>query len=161
MSVAAWTALIDGDHGVSREAKALRDALRASRRGTAPGAILFRRLWDLEQVFEDASSAGWDGYGADPVTQETFDTAKRFIEALPNTWPAPEISADPDGEITFEWGRGPDMVFAVSIGASDLADYAGLFGRVKIHGREVLSELPKVVLDNLARLFPRSLRSAP
>ena len=93
------------------------------------------------------------------MSRPSFERAKAFLEALPVTWPSPEISADPDGEITFEWSRGPHMVFAVSIGSGNLVSYAGLFGQNKTSGMETLvDQLPKVVSHNLARLFPRKVQ---
>ena len=157
MTVASM-ALVNGDHGLSEEARTLREALR-SPSATPAGASFDRRLWELQEAVDEASLPNWDGYGATPVTREAFEAAIAFSQALPTTWPSPEIAADPDGEITFEWSRGPQMVFAVSFGGGDLVSYAGLFGRSKTRGTEILVDpVPKVVMDNLVRLFPNKLR---
>lgn len=108
-------------------------------------------LWKL---LEECSCEDWDGYGAKPVEFETFLEAVRFAETLPNQFPNPEISADPDGEISFDWDEGPRSVFSVSVGKHKNLNYAGLYGTNKNYGTEYFgNELPKTILDNLRRLY--------
>lgn len=59
----------------------------------------FRQLYELLQECE---SPNWDGYDAQPISFETFEKAKRFITELPWGIPPPDVSAEPDGEVTFE-----------------------------------------------------------
>ncbi len=56
-----------------------------------------------KETYQECSEEGWDGYGARPVTQETYDEAVRFLGALPSWLPTPEIVPEPDGDIGFEW----------------------------------------------------------
>jgi hypothetical protein len=64
------------------------------------------------------------------------------------------VGADPDGEISFEWYRGPRRILTLSIGADRRLSYAGLFGSSKVNGVEYLrDELPEPVVANLRRLF--------
>lgn len=144
------------DNGVSAEADTLRRLLR--RPSETPSAAMFgQRRWNLDQAFEEASVPHWDGYDAAAVTREAYEAAKAFLEALPASWPSPDIAADPDGEVSFEWSRSPHRTFVVSVGPGGVANYAGLFGRARIHGMEpLLDRLLEVVSTNLARLYPEA-----
>lgn len=108
----------------------------------------------LDEVYQEAKAADWDGYGAKAVGPAVYAWAKRFISMLPTTTPPAEVSADPDGEISVLWRKGPWRVLSVSVGPDGRLSYAGLFGgRAKSHGTEYLgAELPKAISDNLRRL---------
>jgi len=109
----------------------------------------------LYAIFSESRKAGWDGYGARAASYESYLEAKRFIEALPASCPAPEIALDPDGEVSLEWYSLPGKIFSVSVGADGELTYAGKFGPIrKTHGTEPFSgEVPTVILANLRRVL--------
>jgi len=108
----------------------------------------------LSEALEECSVDNWDGYGAKAISRDSYRNAQLFSMTLPTTMPLPEVSVDPDGEVSFEWYRGPRMVFSLSIGAHNEINYAGLFGRNKVNGKEQFyDEIPKAILDNLDRLL--------
>jgi hypothetical protein len=107
----------------------------------------------LYQVLEECGRSNWNGYGAQPVLFESYERAKRFVRALPFGIPMPEVSAEPDGEITFEWFASPTRVFSVSVGPNNELNYAGLFGASRTYGTEVFhDEIPDVVLSHIKRV---------
>ena len=112
-------------------------------------------LDSLYATFSEGCQAGWDGYEASTACYESYTRAKRFIEALPANFPAPEVALDPDGEVSLEWYAGPGRVFAISIGPNDELTYAGKFSPTrKTHGTEPFTgQVPKVILDHLRRLL--------
>lgn len=63
--------------------------------------------------------------GDTPVTQETKDTALRLAKLLPGN---PDITADNDGEINFEYYYGKYLIFSFSIDALGGISYAGCAG---------------------------------
>ncbi len=144
------------DHGVSPEAKVIRENLMEVLRS-------FYESWyirdvhepahrALHEMLEESSMDNWDGYGARAVTERTFRKAVDFLRSLPSTVPSPEVSADPDGEIAFEWHPGPDRAFSVSVGEGDSITFAAFSGRRKFHGTELLiDELPETILQALGR----------
>lgn len=147
------------EQGVSDDAKKLLelfdDAL-AFAHSVSLGDRLRKAVSGLREAFEEASSRGWDGYGGRAADAFSYVHALSFLRALPSTVPLPEVAVDPDGEIEFEWYRGPRWVFTVSVGRRGTLSYAGLFGRNKAHGVEQLVEgLPEAVVQNLRRLFGR------
>ncbi len=75
------------------------------------------------------------------VEKETARTALHFLLLLPRSLPIPEVSADPDGEISFDWIGTSGKMFSVSLNKEGRIAYAGRFGeRSKVHGIEQLSE---------------------
>lgn len=113
-------------------------------------------LEELEKVYEECLEANWDGYGAMPISRETYSKARKLLRMMPSSLPRPDISSEPDGEITFEWYKEKYSVFVISIGGNNLITYAGLFGKSnKIHGTEYFAdELPKIIRHCIRRLFP-------
>ena len=144
------------DRGVSDDALALRKLKRFMLEDCSQSTIINAKksLYDLYDLLFECTESNWDGYGALPVDLDSFNEASRFIQILPTTIQEPEVSVDPDGEISFEWYLTPKKVFSVSIGARNEITYAGLYGINKSYGREYFGdEIPKTILDNLDRLF--------
>ena len=109
---------------------------------------------ELIQVLAVCKSANWDGYGARPVSTQTYMLARKFLEALPLGSPSPSIGADPDGDITCEWYAAARKTLSVSISASGDLHYAALIGTVKAYGTEPFSgNIPRVILDLIRRVI--------
>jgi hypothetical protein len=107
----------------------------------------------FDNLLEQCGRSNWDGYGAQPVLFETYEKAKRFAQSLPFGIPAPEVSTEPDGEITFEWYASPTRVLSVSVGPNNELTYAALFGASRAYGTEVFhDEIPEVVLSHIKRV---------
>ena len=76
-----------------------------------------------------------------PVDLETIRAATQFAYSLPRLGPIPEVSADPDGEISFDWIGPSGEMFSVSVNKQNRLAYAGWFGdKSRIHGTEQLAE---------------------
>jgi hypothetical protein len=89
----------------------------------------------LNDVIKSCSEKGWDGYTAEPVSEATICNARLLISVLPHDIPTPEISAEPDGHITLEWYRSPN-VLSISISPENLIHYAALIDSSKKFGTE-------------------------
>src|ERR1700720_3161709 len=50
-----------------------------------------------------------------PVDPDTIRAAMQFAYSLPRIGPLPEVSADPDGEISFDWNGPSGEMFSVSV----------------------------------------------
>jgi hypothetical protein len=146
-------ALVDSDHGLSAEAEWLRD-LFSPEVESGPSAAFCRPVWDLNEVFEEASRGNWDGYGAKAVSLEAYLAAREFLASFASgESPEPEISASPRGEILVEWSAGPRHVFTLAFGQHGDKYYAGLFGPNKTAGREdLLDQIVAITEKGLARL---------
>ncbi len=120
------------------------------------GERLSKMIEELQQVKEESSGNNWDGYGARAIDEQAYQNAILFILSLPSGIPKPEISVDPDGEISFEWYKDRRQLFSVSIGSRKQLAYAGLYGLNKTWGVELFyDDMPNIILDNISRLYPR------
>ncbi|MBI2230291.1 MAG: hypothetical protein HYU46_14485 [Deltaproteobacteria bacterium] len=154
--IGAFGALSWVDRGLSYEAGALRK-LTISAAEFRNSVTLGEPKRVVQQALDAACIAAqednWDGTGSARVEPSTHVYANQFLRILPDDLPVPDISVDTDGEILFEWDRGPRQIFSVSIGRDGTLTFAGLFGQSKIHGTEHLREaLPLVIAHSLQRV---------
>lgn len=106
----------------------------------------------LDEAHAEASFPNWDGYGAIPAFDSSREYAKELVDLLPASMPVPEISADPNGAISFEWASGPRSVFSVSVGRDGTLSFAGLFGHSTSMGTVVPGHpIPPDILNGIRR----------
>lgn len=110
-----------------------------------------KALNDLVSVYKEAIGPGWAGVGSDPVHPLTYEMAQRFLGALPVGMSAPEINADPDGEITFDWNYGRDRILAVSINLSGRLSF--IYRNHSTRMRDTLWFMDGQIPDELVGLF--------
>ena len=88
-----------------------------------------------------------------PVTQETLRNAYILLESLPLGFPAPSISAEPDGNLTLEWHRSARRTLSVSVTADGYLHYAALLGASRVYGTEAFfDEIPDAIRDLVYRV---------
>lgn len=92
-----------------------------------------------------------------PVDSGTIEAAKLFAFLLPRFVALPEVSADPDGEISFDWLGPSGKMFSVSVNKQNRLAYAGWFGEnSRVHGIEQLAErCPQEILRGIERVARR------
>jgi hypothetical protein len=90
---------------------------------------------------------------ADASDFETIRAAIRFAYCLPRFAPLPEVSVDPDGEISFDWLSPSGEMFSVSVNKENRLAYAGWFGeKSRFHGIEQLAEnCPQEILRGIQK----------
>ena len=66
-----------------------------------------KRQPDSFTEFEAYNTQNWDGEGAEPITTETVEAARRFNAFLPRELRPADIAPGADGTIGFEWREGP------------------------------------------------------
>ena len=90
----------------------------------------------LDGIFEECSSEGWDGERAKPVSGQVLQNAINFLKSFPLGIEAPEVGAEPDGAITLEWYRSPNKVISISINPGGWLYYAAIIGATRRHGMD-------------------------
>lgn len=130
-------------------------AFREMRTSTALWGDIHTAESELQGIFAKCSTSDWDGEGAAPITDRTFQQASRFLLSHPAGLPAPTLSAEHDGRISFDWfGRVGGRVTA-SVGESSSIPYAAILGpgRVK-HGVEQFmgDRIPDDIRDSIRKL---------
>ena len=96
------------------------------------------------------------------VKSETVKAAIRFAYCLPRLGPLPEVSVDPDGEISFDWMAPTGELFSVSVNDQSRLAYAGWFGeKSRTHGIEQLVEgCPQEIIRGIQKTTARSSQRA-
>lgn len=105
---------------------------------------------ELESLCESASTEGWDGEGALPVSPETAQIAAKLIDDLPAAARMPDVSVTPHGEVDLDWHH-EGIMLTVSVGPDGKIAYAGMFDKgrkntSKVSGVEAWNgKLPSLV----------------
>lgn len=103
---------------------------------------------DFNSIETNCVLPDWDSYGAQAVSRETVEWAKRFIDALPADIATPDIVPESDGDIGFEWYKSPTQILSVSISGGGILNYAGLFDDESIVKTEqFVTEIPIDILN--------------
>ncbi len=103
---------------------------------------------ELFDVSEECAEPDWDGYGAEAIDIETYRKAFNFIDALPSGYPTPEIDAEPDGHLTFDWHRSPRYTLSVSVSPDGYLFWSALLGARRLNGSEpFLNRIPGGLLQ--------------
>jgi hypothetical protein len=103
---------------------------------------------ELNQVYAECLEPNWDGYGAMPVSNTTYQLAYEFLDALPLGTPLPSFGAEPDGHLTLEWHHSPSWTLSVSVSPEGELHYAALLGTRRAYGTEpFFGDAPNVIMD--------------
>ncbi len=112
---------------------------------------------ELEELSMEASHQNWDNLGSAPLDSDTYQMAKRFLLALPASLPAPELTADRDGEVNFDWFGPNGQIFSTSLRKDGRIAYAGQFSpRIRSSGVEEFNDaVPKKIVECIKIIHPR------
>ena len=117
-----------------------------------PSAALSRWIRDLDEICEEATTDR-EREDALPVQQGARRYSIALVAELAEGTRFPEVSVDPDGEISLGWHVGDD-VFSVSISGTGRLSYAGLLGTSDCHGTEwMVAQVPVEITRQLDRLL--------
>lgn len=109
---------------------------------------------ELTPLFNECSELGWDGYDGEPLSELVKVSAMAFIDSIPEGAITPDVSASPDGGLTFEW-EGSGRILSVTMYA-DTVIYARLIGGAKQHGEvDFLREMPDAISSTLLQFFSK------
>jgi hypothetical protein len=123
-------------NAVSEEAAAVREqalAFLAAKELVSP--LLSPKSAVIARIHEVASE-GVGGEESMPVSPSVIERAVNFIRALPPDLALPDVGADPDGSIAFDWIVTRARVFSVSVGATNRLAFAWIDGTDRGHGVE-------------------------
>lgn len=109
---------------------------------------------ELITLWQACRHSDWDGFGAEPVTEDVLRNAYLFLESLPRGLPDPSLGAEPDGQLTLEWHKSACRTFSVSVSPDGELHYAALIGPNKSYGTEVFfGEAPAAIIELVRRVY--------
>lgn len=141
--------------GISKESLALENQYKVIRESNRITSLsLVRNDQDLQAEVDrlalECRLDGWNGYDAEAVIDGTIKEAYQLIESFPDDLPSPEISAEPTGEICFEWYRDKWNLITLSVGGTEVIIYSAMFGiDDRSYGRKPLTHSLQVELIQL------------
>lgn len=117
---------------------------------------------DIAELKTECAEEGWDGYGADPLSDEAEFRAHYLIDIAPDSIRPPTIVPSPEGEISLEWHNDRNRSLSVTPLGDHLLIYAAILGLEQTRfGREPYSDSwPSSLLTLLREFFPRARYTA-
>lgn len=110
----------------------------------------------LDEIFEECSTEGWDGESARPISIEVLQCARNFLKYLPLGIESPDVGAESDGAITLEWYHSPSRVISISVNPGGWIYYAALIGAKRRHGMDFMN-----ISEDLIELISQVTRDNP
>ena len=108
----------------------------------------------LHETYQRCQKSRWDGDQAEAITEETYEVARRFVEALPRDSHLPTVTAEPDGQLNFEWYHAPHRLLTVSVSASGTLYWAALIGTEDPRGScQFVDQFPKTLLYWISQVY--------
>ncbi len=109
----------------------------------------------IPEIISIARNSAYNTIGNEmtAVSTNTVKEAIKFAKLLPKSLPIPELAADPDGDISFDWVGKNGKMFSASIDGSGRVAYAGRFSELsKVHGIEYISDsCPQEILRGIEK----------
>jgi hypothetical protein len=144
-------------HGISDDALHLQSTWLGSLEaliGSSAMGVRYMRVQDaLASLVLEAARDNWDGYGSAPVDRASLGFAKRVAQMLPVSLPEPEVTVDPDGEVSFDWECGKRQRLSFSVGPSGTFRYAGIVGGSETYGTEPWRDgIPEAIVGLLQKV---------
>jgi len=94
---------------------------------------------ELRQIEEECAEDGWDTPTSKAVSKEVVQLSYNLITLIPRFSADPEIMAESDGAISFEWNNGAEY-FILSVNPNDELYYICKLGGKKSRGCEDYSQ---------------------
>ena len=111
-------------------------------------------LKTLQETWQRCQQPNWDGEGAQAISTETHEVARRLLESLPSDMPLPSISAEPDGQLNFEWYQAPRRLLSVSISSGGTLYWAALIGSEDPRGScQFVDQFPQTFLYWIGQVY--------
>lgn len=108
----------------------------------------------LNETYQRCQKPKWDGDHAEAITKDTYEVARRFLEALPRDSQLPTVTAEPDGQLNFEWYQSPRRLLTVSVSASGTLYWAALIDSEDPRGScQFVDQFPKTLLYWISQVY--------
>jgi len=82
----------------------------------------------VDELYRTCSKSNWDNEGSRALYRSVRRPAEKLIESLPSTFPYPDINADDDGDLLFEWYKTQKDFFIVTVTTQNRMTYLSFRG---------------------------------
>jgi hypothetical protein len=110
---------------------------------------------EIERYREECAYPNWDGYAAEPLSVETIDATRHFLDALPNALQTPEVYVEPDGEFLLEWANTTNTRAVVFVNQNGRLSYSLTHGAEESVDYNFLPIVSQNLLKFLSTHFSR------
>ncbi len=108
----------------------------------------------LRETWQSCQQPDWDGDGAEAISAETYEVARCLLASLPRDMPLPSISAEPDGQLNFEWYQAPRRLLSASISAEGTLYWAALISSEDPRGScPFVDQFPQTLLYWIGQVY--------
>jgi hypothetical protein len=113
----------------------------------------------LNEIMQEAEEESRENPQTQPISSETYKESLSVLCTILNDVSMPDLMWLEDGGIGFEWRRGLEKIFTLSLYGDGHGIFVGIFGeRNKIRGITPLSsngsEIPHILRHTLIEHFP-------
>ena len=108
-------------------------------------------MQDVQDIVVSCRDEGWDGYDATPVSIPAILRTIQFVRSHSGELPIPEVTPEPDGEVSLDWLGREGQSLSLSIGESDKITYAHVLKNNSLYGVMSFAEPDIKLLKSLIR----------
>lgn len=106
----------------------------------------------LEEVSDEANEVSREDSELEPISTQAHSEAITLLTAIHEYLPMPDIMWLEDGGVGFEWRKGSDKIFTMSVYGDETIIYGGILGKNnKISGIVPLTD--ELILSSLIHLI--------
>ncbi len=111
-------------------------------------------LKQLEEALMEADTDGWKGENSVAVPLPVAYHSLRFLRLLPDDIPNPDIVAEPNGEIEFDWYKNSDRLFSLSVNGNGRINYAGRTPeRISGNCKLLKNSCPLIIINSIKKIY--------
>lgn len=109
---------------------------------------------EVESVYNECALVEWKGCGEDPIKCSNYQDALKFVDLIPKGIPTPEVCADTNGCISFEWYKSPYKSLCITA-SRDAVCYAYYIGEDEEYGQFQLGSCTAELQSRLKAIFEK------